>query len=192
MIYQSLNCLAEEINEFFRTKLKLNEEKVVLSSIVNQDGSVAIPGENKIALTLINIEKESAKSNTGHSLSSKGYSNPSSSLSINLQILFSVYFSGSNYPEGLKFLSFIISFLNSKSVFNLSNTPRLPAGIEKLILELEPVGLERLNNIWSMMGAKYMPSVLYKVRMLTFDDSTITEYRPVIKGMSEKNDAVPS
>lgn len=192
MIYQSLNCLAEEINEFFRVKLKINEDKVVLSSIVNQDGTVAIPGENRISLTLINIEKESAKTSGGLSISSKSYTNTVSSLSINLQILFSVYFSGSNYPEGLKFLSFILSFLNSKNVFNHSNTPRLPDEIEKLSFEFEPVGLERLNNIWAMMGAKYMPSLLYKVRMLTFDDSTITEYRPAIQGMSQKNGAVTS
>ena len=52
--------------------------------------------------------------------------------------------------------------------------------IGKLIFELESLGADKLNNIWTTLGAKYMPSVVYKVRMLTFDDSIIREYRPVI------------
>lgn len=182
MIYQSLHCLAEEINEFFRLKLKLTEDKVLLSSIVNQDGSIAVQGENKVVLTLINVEKEGAK--TVQNTPSKVSLTQPSPVHLNLQIMFSVYFPGINYPEGLKFLSFIVSFLQKKPVFTRSNTPKLPEGIEKLSFDMETIGVERLNNIWAMLGAKYMPSIIYKTRMLTFDDAITTEYRPVITSAS--------
>jgi len=184
MIYEALSCLTEEINEYFRNKLKVSDERIILSGIVNQDGTVAIPGENKVILTLINIEKEPVtRINTS---AGRITGNTSPPTNINLYILFSAYFSGNNYAESLRFISFIIGFLQEKNVFTSSNTPRLDDAIEKLSVEMETVGSEKLNNIWATLGAKYMPSVLYKVRMLTYDGSKVTEYRPLISASSDK------
>lgn len=184
MIFEALSCIIDEINQHFRNKLKISEEKVILSGIVNQDGSIAVQGENKLLATLINIENDTIGRSNGESNTPRMLANVSSGININLYILFSAYFTGSNYPESLKFLSFIIAFFQNKSVFDRSNTPNMDNGIEKLIFKMENVGIERLNNLWATLGAKYMPSVMYKMRMLTFDDSIIREYRPVISGMS--------
>lgn len=187
MIYEALSCLAEEINEYFRIRLKISEDKVVLSAIVNQDGTVAIQGENKILLTLVNIEKETVgKSNSGIPGSSV-LINKSSALTINLYVLFSAYFSNGNYPEALRFISFIIAYFQQNAVFTRMNTPRLDADIEKLVFELATISPEQLNNIWGSLGAKYMPSVVYKVRMLTFDNNIVREYRPLITGVENDN-----
>jgi hypothetical protein len=183
MIYEALTCITEEVNDFFRSKLKINEEKIVLSGLINQDGTVAIQGENKVIVTLINIEKEPAgKTHSGNG--ARTFANTSTPLSINLYVLFSSYFSSTNYPESLRFLSFVIAFLQDKSMFTQANTPRLDESIEKLTFEMESVGAEKLNNIWSTLGGKYMPSVLYKVRMLTYDSLNVREYRPIVAGTS--------
>src|SRR5690606_3720735 len=105
MIYEALSCLADEINEHFRLRLKVSEDKVVLSAIVNQDGTIAVQGENKILLTLINIEKETVGKNNSLSVGSPVNSPV---LTVNLYIIFSAYFSSGNYPESLRFISFII------------------------------------------------------------------------------------
>jgi hypothetical protein len=31
---------------------------------------------------------------------------------------------------------------------------------------------EQINHLWAVLGGKYFPSVLYKVRMLTIEDDT--------------------
>jgi hypothetical protein len=183
MIYEALTCLTEEINEYFRNKLKVSDERIILSGIVNQDGTVAIQGENKVVLTLINVEKEPVVRINASSGRLGGSASPPTS--INLYILFSAYFSGNNYSEALRFISFIIGFLQEKNVFTSSNTPRLDDSIEKLSVEMETVGSEKLNNIWATLGAKYMPSVLYKMRMLTYDGANVKEYRPLITASSE-------
>jgi hypothetical protein len=183
MIYESLACLAEELNEYFRARLKIPEDKVLLCPIVNQDGTIALPGENKIALTLINIEKEPA--------ANKSILTNVPNVSINLQIMFIVYFSSSNYSEGLKFLSLIISYMQQKPVFTRANAPGLHESIDKLSVEMETYGSERLNNLWATIGAKYMPSVLYRVRMLTYNAEVSREYRPVIKGIATESQAPP-
>ena len=190
MIYEALTCIVDELNEFFRTKLRVNEDKVVLSGIVNQDGSVAIQGENKVLVTLINIEKEPSTKSNVNAGGARTFANSSTSMSVNIYVLFSSYFSGNNYPEALRFTSFIIAFLQEKGVFSQSNTPRLDAGIEKLTFEMESLGSEKLNNVWATLGAKYMPSVVYKVRMLTFSTEMVREYRPAVSGVSRDSDSV--
>lgn len=181
MIYEALSCVTEDINNSLKRKLQINEDKMILSGIVNQDGSIAIQGENKMLVTLVNVEKETARtsvSNNGAGM----YNTSAAAVSINLYVLFSAYFSSSNYAQALRFLSYTVAFFQSKNTFTAQNTPSLDAGISKLAFELESPGPDRLNNMWATLGAKYMPSVLYKVRMLTFDDSIIKEYRPAIAG----------
>ena len=182
MIYESLTCLANELNEFFRIKLKITEDKVIISALINLDGSTAISGGNKIVLTLQNIEKESAQTNSlniGRSLIGGGQP-----MNINLYILISAYFPGSNYAESLKFISYIIMFLQNKNVFTHANTPMLDKGIDKLIFEIDNVGMDLQNNLWSTLGAKYIPSILVKMRTLTFDSTTINEIKPSVSGIN--------
>lgn len=187
MIYNALLCLTEEINEYFNAKLKINEDKVILSGIINQDGTIAAPGENKILLTLVNIERETIGKNNAVREAAKTSAKAAPAVNINLHVLFSAYFASNNYPEALRFLSFIIGYLQSKTVFTKSNTPKMAENIEKLIFEMENLSIERQNNVWSTLGAKYMPSVYYKVRMLVFDEAMAREFRPVISGVTNEN-----
>ncbi len=189
MIYEALSCLTDEINEYFRNKLRINEDKAVLSGIINQDGTVAIQGENKIVITLVNIEKEITGISNARTIIGKTTANKSTSMNINLYILFSAYFSTSNYPEALRFLSFIIAYFQYKNVFTPTNTPKLDKGIDKLIFEMAAISPEQQNNVWASLGAKYMPSVIYKMRMLTFDESIIKEYRPIVSNVNSNNTA---
>lgn len=190
MIYDALLCITEEINEYFSAKLKINEDKVVLSGIINQDGTIAAPGENKILLTLINIERENIGKSNAVRNSMKTGAHTSAAMNIHLYVLFSAYFGGNNYAEALRFLSFIISYLQNKSVFTKSNTPKMGDNLEKLIFEMENLPAERLNSVWATLGAKYMPSVCYKVRMLVFDELVIREFRPAIQEITNENTSI--
>lgn len=186
MIYEALTCLMEELNDFFKLKLNIAEEKIVLSNLINADGTVAIPGENKIVVTLVNLEKE-----TLHKLPSRGltnfFGNQNAPLHINIYVLFSAYFSSNNYAESLRFISFIMAYFQSKSVFTKSNTPNMYPKLEKLSIEIVDLSMDSLNNLWSLLGAKYMPSVLYKIRILHFDESVVREFRPGVSKVESQN-----
>lgn len=185
MIYEALTCVADELNDYFKSKHKINEDKVVLSALVNQDGTIAIQGENKIVLTMINLEKETARAGSQKSLGSLNQGDLP--LNVNLYVLFSSYFTGNNYPEALRFLSFILSYFNNKNSFTSSNTPALHPRIEKLTFEIVDLNPDTLSNMWSTLGAKYLPSVVYKIRMLTFDQNVMREFRPLISSMSDND-----
>lgn len=179
MIDKVMEVIRAEVNDFIGRKLEDTTipDRVVLTSFVDDNGRVAIPTD-AIGLSLLNIEeertfKEAAMIRTAKAESSSSFVNPP--ISLNLQIMFTAYFK--NYVESLKQLSFILGCLQTKPVFDRNNTPAL-VGLDtaKLIFELNTLPLEQQHYIWSMIGLRYLPSVIYRVRMLTiFERDVISE-----------------
>lgn len=179
MIDKVLEVIRTEVNDFIGKKLDDTtvQNRVVLTSFVDDNGRVAIPTDS-IGLSLLNIEeertfRESAMIRTTKAESSAFFVNPP--VSLNLQIMFTTYFN--NYTENLKQISFILACFQTKPVFDRSNTPAL-AGLDtaRLIFEINTLPLEQQHYIWSMIGLRYLPSVIYKVKMLTiFERDVVSE-----------------
>jgi len=89
-------------------------------------------------------------------------------------VLVTASFSG-NYGEALKVLSNVVAFFQSKPSFNPQNSAGFPASMEKLSLELVNLSIHEVNNVWSILGAKYMPSIVYKMRMLVVQENWLAE-----------------
>ena len=171
MIYSALNTVAEQLNTYFSNRFSLSEDKVILSSIVNQDGSVAITETDKVILTLVNLQEEPI-SGTGKTITGGGYG--SRSINLNIFVLFSAYFSENNYSEALKFISAIISFFQAKNILTQENTPGLDPNVERLSFEIVNTDFQNLSHLWGTLGGKYLPSIVYKIRMVTFQEGVIT------------------
>jgi hypothetical protein len=177
MIYKALSCVAQDMSEFLKIKHAVLDDRVILSGIVNQDGSLALREENRVVITLQNIERDFNAKNDIPAIKQRN------GIHINLYLLFSLYFPGNNYIEALKFLSTLIEYFQQKSIITHSNTPTLDNGIDKLVFEMQNMTTEKQSNVWATLGAKYMPSVLYKMRMLTIDTNSISEIRPPVSGI---------
>jgi hypothetical protein len=164
-------------------------DRVFLTSVATEGGGVVIP-DKSVGVSLINIEEDRVyKDQKTTIINQQGnveHLNPE--IKLNLYVLISANFqnndendSSDDYVEGLKQLSFIISFFQARNVFTPENSPKLAdydPNLKKLVVELYSYSFEQLYNFWSVVGAKYLPSVLYKVRMITFQereffDSTI-------------------
>ena len=138
---------------------------------------------------MVNIEEETTlKSSAGTSSFGGGFGASGGNINVNLTVMFSAFFTGKNYVEALKFLSSVIYFFQSKPVFTQSNTPGLSSNIEKVVFDIISLEPRDLNSIFSMMGAKYMPSVIYRVRMLTFSSDNIDDVIPAISGIGINED----
>ncbi len=198
MIDTTLNFLTQEINTFLKIKNNTpNEDKIVLSSIASESGLV-IPNKS-LGLSLINIEEERVfKEQRAAYLNDNGKTqsyNPE--LRLNLYILITSNFQDKlkedptdDYREGLKQLSNVILFFQSKNVFTNENSPLLASldpNIQKIIVELYSYSFEQLYNFWSVVGTKYLPSVLYKVRMLRFQGGSVDTELPVASGVDLNN-----
>lgn len=159
-----------------------SEDIVVVSNILEQDGSIAANVANKIILSLVNVEKDSVAYNQPAAVAGSGLRAISSSppIHFNLYLMVASYFGGNNYQEGLKHISSTISYLQRQPVFDHNNSPGLDRSIDKLILEIENLSLQDLNSLWSILSGKYLPSVLYKVRMVSYDSNAVRGQESIV------------
>jgi hypothetical protein len=190
MIDETVKFIEKELNIFFRLRFNIIEDRVVASAIVNQDGSLAIRDENKVLISLVDIQEEGSLKNTGvqHSIRNGGFVKSPLPVHLNLYLMFSSLFSNGNYIESLKYVSEVILFFQSRTVFDRSTYPSLQnTSIEKLVFEMYHPDYQARNNLWSTIGAKYIPSVIYKVKMLTIWEAEAAQVIPGI-GTLDKNE----
>jgi hypothetical protein len=179
MINSAISHLANQLNQFLKRSFELNEDVVVVSNILEQDGSLSPNVNNKVVVILTNIEKDTVpyrqapngKTVSGGEGARSGIGRPP--VYLNLYLMFVANFSGNNYSEALKFISKTIGFFQRQSVFDQHSTPDLDPRIEKLILDIENLSIQDLSNLWGLLSGKYLPSILYKVRMVSFDTDDI-------------------
>jgi len=183
MIDAAIGHIATELNQYIRRSFSLNEDMVVVSNLLEQDGTVSVHVNNKLALFLVNIEKDTTPQQQTQ------FSRPGAErhvesvqpLHLNLYLMIAGNFSGSNYSEGLKFVSAAVSFFQRQPVMDRSSTPALDSRIERLALDVENMSMQDLSSMWGMLSGKYLPSVLYKVRMVTFDAGDIERQSSLLK-----------
>lgn len=177
MIHSILQVLKNDLGVFLKKRLGEREEVVVLSQLMNNsDGGFAVLEENRLICTLLNIEQE--RVNLNAPLGHRTLSNPP--FNLNLYVLFSAYYVPARYVGALRTLSLTLGFFQGKQVFTPANTPGMPATVDKIIVEMVNVDMKDLSNFWTALGAKQMPSVLFKIKMVSITaDMVMEEYVPI-------------
>jgi len=181
MITQALTYIATKINTAFFT---INgSPRVILGNVA----ALYDPDYNEpnILLSLINIEEETLLRNPENFFkrnNSVVYKNPP--MHFNATIMFGAFHTDPDreqaYTDSLTYIQKIIGFFQRESVFDPSNSPDLPSGIEKLVFELVNLNLEQLHHLWTLLGGKYIPSVVYKMRMVIIDEALEETEAPLI------------
>lgn len=178
MINRSVQFLAEEINKYLNLKLPgpdINQPRLVVGNIALAAESTAPKPDvkNKVVLTLVNVEEDKIarqQENFVKTSTTTVYKSPP--LYINFYILFSM--NRDKYGDCLDFLSQIMTFFQYQNVFTPISHPSLDDSIQRLIVDMHNVSFEQANHLWSILGGKYLPSVMYKVRQVTLDENAVT------------------
>lgn len=167
MIKTALVFIKQQLDQQLVNRFSLDESIVILNHLLEPDGGVPQKNQNKMVITLINLDHETAKQYYGGQLRTPGGNitkvNPA--LHFNADLLFTANFD--DYEEALKFLNATIGFFQANNSFNSKTTPDIPAPIKMLNFDIEKSTYAEIHNLWSAMGAKYQPSIIYKVRHLT-------------------------
>jgi hypothetical protein len=64
----------------------------------------------------------------------------------------------------------VIECLQTHRTFDRESHPGLPAGVDKLTLELVTQTFAEQNDVWSSLRNTYHPSVLYRIRLVVLRD----------------------
>lgn len=179
MIDNILDVIREELDTFMKLKMGDDREQYVqLVPVVDMEGKAPVT-ENTVYMSLIRIEEDKINMSDGGEREYIGskvhFYNPP--VKINLYVLFSAAYSDGqekNYKEAIKRISQVLAFFQAKNVFTTANSPRLDAAVGKLSVDLHNTGMEEQNNLWSMLGSLYRPSVLYRFRALMIQEKRTT------------------
>jgi hypothetical protein len=150
--------------------------------ILEQDGTIAANINNRLVVFLVNIEKDQTaqRGNGGPGgIGSRMAGFPP--VYLNLYVMIAAHYGQGNYSEALKFLSATIAFFQGRPVLDHSNSPDLDGEIDRLVLDIENLSVADLSNLWGVLSSHYLPSVLYKVRMVAFDGADVRKRVASIK-----------
>ncbi|MCI3939186.1 DUF4255 domain-containing protein [Chryseobacterium aahli] len=189
-----------KITEFLSKLVAAINAEIAGTSIVElanvatlNDGDEFLTSKSTIILSIVNIEEDKIlKNQTLY----KNYIQPSNTIAkyknptqnLILSLLFTSYnIKQSDYATGIEKLEVVIKYLQNNRVFYwqppndnlLKNEPK--HDYEKFIFEIVSLKIDQLNQMWSYLGSKYMPSVLYQVRMIPIQNEESLKDKEVIK-----------
>src|SRR5688572_30713596 len=125
MIDIAVKLLKEELQSFIRIVKQDNSVVVDIDNIGLFETSKGDTLNNNIVITVVNIEEESTLKNQPALkrpiIKNAIYENPP--VYLNLYVLFTCNYSGSDYELALRRLSFIIQFFQSKNSFSVASSP---------------------------------------------------------------------
>jgi len=184
MIQQALKFTQNCLNRQLMAQYGLTENAVVLNNVINTSGSVPAKNQNKMVLSLINLEHETNRQFNGRYTSNANgqYTNITPFVRFNMDVMMVSNFD--DYDETLKFLDATVAFFQSNTSLSAQNSSDIPAGLEKLEFDVEKISYYDMHSLWSAMGAKYQPSIVYKVRLVTLQANQIEGLPPTITSTS--------
>ncbi len=188
MIDAALQLLRDELASYLSS---IDAATVVVDNI----GLFETPSGNSltdnIVITLVNIEEESTLKNQPALkrpfIGSATYEN--SPVYLNLYVLFTCNYSGTDYILALKRLSYVIRFLQSKNVFSASssvsggsiNLDENDLVDLKFTMELYTLTFEQINHLWGSLGGRQIPFVMYKLRLVSVTERALVREVPLIE-----------
>jgi Pvc16 N-terminal domain len=187
MINKALSFLEQQLSA------KLNDpagpKLIELISLVNDKGELNIQA-GQLALTLVSVEEErilkTQPPREKHIGNNIQFANPDIKINLLIMIAANPGNNRDNYVAALEALSRAITFFQGTSSFGKLKFPALLPEIEKLTVELFTLTLEQQNQLWTSLGAKYVPSVLYKIRLIVFDADIFGDNNPAIRVIDNK------
>lgn len=163
MIDGALSFLQQEANAYLSSG---RSDEVVKLEVPKKHEGAGAPGQ--ILISLIKVEQERVlmaqtrieRDEDGHVAYLR-----EPELKLNLHVLIAADYS--QHFEALRALSSIVTFFQARRRFNPTTNSSLDPRIEQLTVELEDIDYEQQNQIWGALGTNYLPSVIYRIRLVT-------------------------
>jgi len=191
-IGEILKELSDKIKEYIQ--LGITIELANIATLSDDDSIVS--DRSAIVLSIVNIEEDKTLKNQSlykaipkppeeQITKIDRYKKPAQNLIFS--ILFTAYNSDNTmYADSIDKLEQVMRYLQNNNVFYYNDNMGFKEQDEvsseqikesdKIIIDLISLKTDQLNQMWSYLGAKYMPSCLYTLRLVHLQkETTITE-----------------
>lgn len=196
MIDQVLSAIVGLLNDHIGTA----EPDAVLGNLSLMDTTQAATDTNitdRVVISVINIQQESALRNNPANRQIFDNAGLPRGVARHPGIFLNVFLLiGANkgqYYIGLQRISQVISFFQRNPIFTQTEIPGLlDMGLDKILFDLHSTSFEELNQMWGIMGGKYIPSVVYKMRMAYIDSIEEGMEIPLVKSIDAQFNNKPN
>ena len=146
MIEQALVFTKNILDQYLQNKYGIADSIVLINHVINSGGSIPQQNQNKVVISLINIEQETNQPfyNRKNQLPNGNYVNSTPDDRFNLDLLITAMFD--DYKETLKFLNASIMFFQAHQSVNSNSHTNLPEGINKLSFILEQLKYSEMHS----------------------------------------------
>jgi Pvc16 N-terminal domain len=166
MLDTTLHFLAGEVNRHLQRIPGLGDHGGLRPSpVVDAQGHLAMP-VNSLGLTLFQLDEErSLRSQPTERvvLGGRELGLPPE-LRLNATLLVSAHFD--QYDQALRLLSHVLNFFHGRPLFTPADSPDLPEGVDRLSMDLLSYGPEQARQMWACVGARHLPSLVYRMRLM--------------------------
>lgn len=176
MIKRILTYYAERLDEYLSRTRHRPEGLAAVGMI----GSTTEERPNKMVVALLNVERETSGGISApiQRTGDGGYARMQPPLLLNLNIMLAAVFDERQYAESLSLLSDTMRFIQSVPKFTVDGAD--------YTIEVVNISTQDMNNVWTLLGGQYYPSVVCKIRRLSIDGDSIaaggrTADKPVIE-----------
>ncbi len=163
MIRKILTYYAKRLDEY----LSAFHHRPEGLATVGQIGSSTEEHLNKMVVSLLNMERETSGGISApvQRTGDGRYARMQPPLLLNLNIMLAAVFDGRQYAESLSLLSDTMRFIQSVPKFTVEGAD--------YTIEVVNISTQDMNNVWTLLGGQYYPSMVCKIRRLSIDGDSI-------------------
>jgi len=170
MIDRALNYLREQLNDHLaaasQTDIDADQNHVVFPKRDKPEPEFKL---GAVTLLLAGVQHEPIlRAADMHLAAGADGSTVRVSPTLRLQLMVLAAARHGDYAESLRALSLIAAWGQAHPVIDRNTAPKLDPNIDRLTLEFVSLTITEQNELWSSLGTGYLPSLLYRIRVLGF------------------------
>ena len=187
MIHCVIDQVVSELNDYMQIRTGVEQKPVVAATLMKPDGQPDPKNGDKLVLSVVNVEADRVY----HSVETFA-KKPDDTIEVvkpdvrvNLYLLFVGNYT--QYAEALKAISLVFAFFQRRTALDYASIAGLDGRKGRVTFEMMSPTFEQQNHLWGALGAKYMPSVLYKAGLLDIGDQATEGIAPPTQDMGTRS-----
>ncbi len=195
MIDLALTYVVDELNDYFFAvsppAAGVDRKRVVAAALFDLDGKVSDNAKEKVVASVVNVQEDRVY----HSVDvykrrddgTTEFVKPE--IKVNVSVLFVA--NVTDYQQAMKMLSRVIAFFQHRTSVPFNAIDGLAGKKGHFTFEMHSMSLEQQNHLWGALGAKYMPSVMFKLGIVDIRDELVEAEIPPVLDVSANEPPAP-